>query len=52
MKIFWTVLDRFYVPRFSDLEQDYSRQENVENEHLAAFVGTWLPHSCWLTTHV
>ena len=29
-----------YVPRFSDLERDYARQKNVENEQLAAFVAT------------
>ena len=37
---FFTLLDLFYVPRFSDLERDYVRQENVENEQLTAFVAT------------
>ena len=32
---FLTVLNRFYVPRFGDLERDTARQENVE---FAAFV--------------
>ena len=34
------VLNRFYVPRFGDLERDYARQENMEYEQIAAFVAT------------
>ena len=33
-------LNRFYVPRFGDLERDYARQENMEYEQFAAFVAT------------
>ena len=32
---FQMVLNWFYVSRFSDLEQDYASQENMENEQLA-----------------
>jgi len=35
-----TVLHQFYVPRFSDLEQDYACQENVMYEQLAELVAT------------
>ena len=31
------VLNRFYVPRFGDLERDYARREN---EQFAAFAAT------------
>ena len=31
---------RFHAPRFSDVERDYARQENVDYEKLAAFVAT------------
>ena len=34
------LIDRFYVPRFGDLEGDYACQENVENKQLAAFMAT------------
>ena len=34
------LIDRFYIPRFGDLEGDYARQENVENKQLAAFMAT------------
>ena len=30
---------RIYAPRFSDVERDYARQENVDYKELAAFVG-------------
>ena len=33
-------LNQFYDPRFSDLGQNYIRQENMEYEQLAAFVVT------------
>ena len=39
MKIY-DCINRFYVSRFSDLEQDYAHQENMECEQLAAFVAT------------
>ena len=37
---FLTVLNRFYVPRFGDLERDYARRENLEYEQFVAFVAT------------
>ena len=43
MKIFLSVLNQFYVPRFGDLERDNARQENVEYEQFAAFVATTQP---------
>ena len=30
----------FYVPRFGDLERDYTRQENVKYKQFATFVAT------------
>ena len=37
---FLMVLYRFYVPRFSNLEGDYTHLENVDYKQLAAFVAT------------
>ena len=34
------ILNWFYILKFSDMERDYTRQENVENEELATFVVT------------
>ena len=35
---FLTILNQFYILRFSDLEQDHACQEDVENEQLVACV--------------
>ena len=40
--------NRFYIPRFSDLEQDYTPQENVEYEQLAVFVQKGTEEHCRL----
>ena len=46
---FLTVLNRFYIPRLSNLEQDYTRQQNVEYEP-NSLLCLWLQCSCCWTT--